>query len=366
MVPAMTRPYRLLLSLLAALASLPLAACDSSGPPSATSASRELPRLGADIAQTSVSGISSGAYMAGQMHLAHARRIVGAAIIAGGPWGCAESAFADLAGSGATTLNAMKAVNGCMLNLMAMWGVPDAAALARRAAEFAERGLVDPIDTVVRGRVYLFSGQEDGIVRPPIVAAAADFYRRLGMAPGNLKIVTHLPAGHAFIVEDGAGACSRTEKPFIADCDYDQAGSLLSHIYGGLSPHADRAEGSFVVFDQQPFAAPSGTGTQLASEGIVYIPKACRDGSGCRVHVAFHGCAQSRREVGDAFVLGSGFARWADTNRLVILFPQIEAGSGNPQGCWDWWGYTGRDFLSRKAPQIATVWRMVERLATTR
>lgn len=362
----MTRPLRNVLHLLALLAALGLAACDSSGPPAATSASRDLPRLGADIAQTSVSGISSGAYMAGQMHLAHGKSIVGAAIIAGGPWGCAESAFAGMAGSGATTLNAMKAVNGCMLNLMAMWGVPDAAALARRAADFAERGLVDPLDSVVRGRVYLFSGQEDGVVRLPIVAAAADFYRRLGMAPGNLKIVSHLPAGHAFIVEDGAGACSRTEKPFIADCDYDQAGSLLSHIYGGLSPHADKAEGSFVVFDQAPFAASFGSETQLAPEAVVYVPKACRDAPGCRIHVAFHGCAQSRKEIGEAFVRGAGFARWADTNRIVVLFPQIEAGSGNPQGCWDWWGYTGRDFLSRQAPQIAAVWRMVERLAAPR
>ena len=40
-----------------------------------------LPALGADIAQTSVSGISSGAYMAGQFEIAHSKLVVGAAII---------------------------------------------------------------------------------------------------------------------------------------------------------------------------------------------------------------------------------------------------------------------------------------------
>ena len=47
--------------------------------------SAELPRLGANLKQTSLSGISSGAYMAGQYQLAHSQDVVGAGIIAGGP-----------------------------------------------------------------------------------------------------------------------------------------------------------------------------------------------------------------------------------------------------------------------------------------
>ncbi len=53
----------------------------------AASSSRPLPALGAKTDETSVSGISSGAYMAGQFQMAHAKRVVGAAIIAGGPYG---------------------------------------------------------------------------------------------------------------------------------------------------------------------------------------------------------------------------------------------------------------------------------------
>ena len=54
-------------------------------------AADELPKLGADLAATSVSGLSSGAYMAGQIQVAHAKDIVGAGIVAGGPYACAES-----------------------------------------------------------------------------------------------------------------------------------------------------------------------------------------------------------------------------------------------------------------------------------
>src|SRR6267142_4028412 len=42
-----------------------------------------------DPAQVSVSGISSGAFMDNQLHIAHSAGIMGAGIIAGGWYGCA-------------------------------------------------------------------------------------------------------------------------------------------------------------------------------------------------------------------------------------------------------------------------------------
>src|SRR5690348_14310704 len=48
-----------------------------------------MPTLTIDPARVTVSGVSSGAYMAHQVHLAYAARITGAGLIAGGPYGCA-------------------------------------------------------------------------------------------------------------------------------------------------------------------------------------------------------------------------------------------------------------------------------------
>ena len=56
----------------------------------------DLPKLGADIAATSVSGLSSGAYMAGQIGVAHSKDIKGAGIVAGRPYACAETATSRL------------------------------------------------------------------------------------------------------------------------------------------------------------------------------------------------------------------------------------------------------------------------------
>jgi poly(3-hydroxybutyrate) depolymerase len=123
-----------------------------------------------------------------------------------------------------------------------------------------------------------------------------------------------------------------------------------------------RETGKYVVFDQSPFA--TGIGNGLSSEGVVYIPEACAKKAGCRLHIALHGCEQNRDDVGKAFIEGSGFTRWADANRLVVLFPQVSANPLlNPKGCWDWWGYTGEDYLTKDAPQIAAIWKMAERLA---
>jgi hypothetical protein len=46
-----------------------------------------------------------------------------------------------------------------------------------------------------------------------------------------------------------------------------------------------------------------------------------------------------------------------------VLFPQAKASTYNPEGCWDWWGYTGLDYLGKEAPQIKAIWSMVEQLA---
>jgi hypothetical protein len=325
-----------------------------------------LPALDADISQTSVSGISSGAYMAGQFEIAHSKLVVGAAIIAGGPYGCADSAYSDMMpGPGAAFLNLSQAMNGCMLNAMRLWGVPNPARLAEKTKKLAEEDRIDPIADVLRDRVYLFSGSNDQTVMPAIVAAAAEYYADLGIAPANIKQVMQLSAGHAFVTDDNGLACDRSSTPYVVDCDYDQAGDLLSHIYGKLNARTEKPAGKFIDFDQQPFTTDEPR-SGLAASGVVYVPPQCAASTRCRVHIAFHGCAQNRTATGDAFIHGSGFARWADSNDLVILFPQVAATPMNPQACWDWWGYTGNDYLTRDAPQIKAVYRMLEKLGSPR
>jgi hypothetical protein len=115
----------------------------------------------------------------------------------------------------------------------------------------------------------------------------------------------------------------------------------------------------------------------MAEEGYAYVPDACARGEPCRVHVAFHGCGQSAEQIGSAFYEHAGYNRWADANRLIVLYPQTQPTQPmplapllplNPQACWDWWGYNdglkhrGR-FATQEGLQIAAVRRMLDRLA---
>jgi hypothetical protein len=54
-----------------------------------------LGRFPVDPAQISVSGISSGAFMANQLHIAHSAGIIGAGMVAGGLYGCAVDSVTD-------------------------------------------------------------------------------------------------------------------------------------------------------------------------------------------------------------------------------------------------------------------------------
>jgi poly(3-hydroxybutyrate) depolymerase len=92
----------------------------------------------------------------------------------------------------------------------------------------------------------------------------------------------------------------------------------------------------------------------------------------------FHGCRQNAEQVGERFVREAGYNRWADSNRLIVLYPQTIARYGpgysdrrwsyayNPRGCWDWWGYTNAQYATKAGLQIRAVFAMLERLAERR
>ena len=329
-------------------------------PLQAARAAEDLPQLGVTLPATSVSGLSSGAYMAGQIELAHSKDIVGAGIVAGGPFACAETASSQLFPYWPIVMwqNATQAANACM---KAAWGAPDAEKLAKRAKELAEDGKIDELSGLADDKVYLFSGNEDRTVEREVVEAAKRFYIAAGTPEGSVTLVEK-EGGHAFMTETVGTACGLSKEPYLSDCDYDQAKAILEWIYGHpLAAPSSSPTGKFVTFDQSPFS--QGVANGLAAEGVVYVPADCETSPGCRLHIAFHGCEQARESVGDAFIKGSGFARYADTNRLVILFPQVAGSVVNPHGCWDWWGYSDIDYLAKDAPQIAAIWAMAERLA---
>src|SRR5437763_7351370 len=168
------------------------------------------------------------------------------------------------------------------------------------------------------------------------------------------------------MVTERAGTdCNASEPPFIIHCNYDAAGGLLRSLLGALAAPAAQPNGRLLAFDQRRYAGRDAHAIAMDDTGFLYVPGRCAR-ERCRVHVAFHGCRQGAGEIGERFVREAGYNRWADTNALVILYPQaIKRYSPfvfNPRGCWDWWGYTGAEYHTQRAPQMRAVMAMLDRL----
>jgi len=104
----------------------------------------------------------------------------------------------------------------------------------------------------------------------------------------------------------------------------------------------------------------------LGDDAYAYVPHSCAIGEPCRVHVAFHGCLQQASgAAGDAFYRHAGYNGWADTNHIVVLYPQTTTSQANPDACWDFWGYDAPDYASKTSPQLAMVKAMVDALASS-
>jgi hypothetical protein len=356
-----------------------------------------LPALALAIDGVTVSGLSSGGYMAGQFHVAYSASLAGAAVLAGGPLACSRGSLTlamlecscPAAAPGPAPANDVPGIGRLACR------IPTASALAARAdsALSLNRRHLDDIRHLQRQRVWLMAGARDTVVPPPLVAAQADFYRRHGVPDAAIRLRTVPGAAHGLPVPDGPVQCDVTAAPYLTQCpDTDAAGELLAWLYAPppatLQPPAAPRPQGLRAFDQRPYRSrPRIDG--LDDSGWLYVPAACEAQPGCRLHVVFHGCQQGQgytgpdgQPMGRRFADGAGYQRWAEANRIVLLFPQVKAAGRlpgapgyNPRGCWDFWGYTHATgaldgalgpYLRRTAPQLQAVKAMVDALLKRR
>jgi poly(3-hydroxybutyrate) depolymerase len=337
----------------------------------ATGASAEgLRAYNAPIGDSSISGISSGAFMAVQFGTAWSSVIKGVGVVAGGPYWCAKADSLDVITGYWAPI--WRATGACMKGPASDLDVKE---FTDKADAKAASGEIDPLSHVSKQKVYLFHGYNDTIVDKAATDAAADFYRHyLGDANrGNLFYQTTLGAGHSFVVtKEGApelNDCKANTGPYIDQCGYDQAGIVLQHIYGRLNrPNRAQLAGTVKSFDQSVYTKSHlPDALSMGDTGYVFVPHDCEQGAACRVHVALHGCNQDVGNIGRRFVDEAGFNAWADVNDLIILYPQTKTSPfapGNPQACWDWWSYVDHEdsYVTKSGAQIKAIKAMLDAL----
>lgn len=299
-----------------------------------------LPALGIDPSSVTVSGISSGAFMAVQLGIAYSQTFYGVAAIAGGVYGCSEG-----------SANTAKEI--CMKDPVKI----DIQKPVSLVQQNFTAGLIDDPQYLRRQKIYILHGTEDKIVLPVASRKLVEFYQALQVQP---RTEFSLQMGHGFPAEKGTNACQISRFPWMNRCNYDGAGSILEYFYGPLHTPAKKLE-ALTEFDQNEF---NGKEARLMDHGHVYIPQVCKEpGAKCRLHLALHGCMQSPSIAGKAFTEGAGFNEWAESNRVVVLYPATFISDGNPNGCWDWFGYSGADFTNKKSLQMKALISMIQRLS---
>ena len=189
----------------------------------------------------------------------------------------------------------------------------------------------------------------------------------------------------------------------VQECGYDMAGALLQHLLGPLplQPRVVANASRLIRFNQSMFwprgsvacnrtcsAAGDCPCTGMFSDGLVYIPAQCRVseipppnwcGHGCdphnrsanpapvapgtikdcRIHVVYPGCGCCINEGPSGYGIPrfAGFNEWAESNNLIVLYPQQDGG-GLPSPCWD--ALKDPNLNNRKGLQMNVVNRMVD------
>jgi hypothetical protein len=334
---SMRKRVRRLAAACGSAALLSAAALTGAGPAQAAAGLQRL-----DITGVYVTGVSSGGFMATQLQVAYSGTFDGAGIIAAGPYDCGQGNVIDFA-----TCD----IGGSLPTL------------ERQAVTWSDEGLIDPIGNLAGKPIYVYHGLLDPVVNDVVSADGVDWYQHFGA-----KVEYHDTdlAGHGWPTPDGVVACPLTAPPFMINCGDDPEGQMFAHWFGSVNPpNTGTAQGTLTSFNQDEYA-PGGNAPAISMDntGLVYTPPSCAAGEPCKLVVALHGCLSGQYLLGDTFPLLGNLDTYADTNNLVILYPQAIASVVplNPEGCWDWYGYDGPNFANKSGPQMVTIMNMVAAL----
>jgi len=299
--------------------------------------------------RVAVEGISSGADMATQMHIAYSGTFKSCGLFASAPYWCAMN-------------NEDVALTSCcqepeLIKLQMLYD---------KVTSYAEKNLIDDPKNLTDSKVWMYTGKLDTVVKSGVVEQTHAFYENY-VPTDNIAFVNNISSEHAWITNDYGNLCPILASPYISNCHFDGAFAMLQWFYPNSTfnaPAKSVNKTNLITFDQSNYTPNNEKPSKisLGDEGFFYVPESCNT-QPCGLHVAFHGCLQSYSTVGFDFVLNNGLNQWAETNNMAVLYPQAAASDlmpSNPEGCWDWWGYTGDDYASNTGDQMVTIKNMVD------
>lgn len=405
--------------------------------------SLSLNSLAVENSKFTISGISSGGFMANQMSTIFSSQFSGVGTVAGGFYYCAEDylprvvkkdsktigtnnlfLFEPTSKIFSDTLNPFVLINGVNPGT---WFVPQkgnpiyqSVAVCMGNPKKAKipvaylktnlsKKLIDPLENLAKQKVFIYHGKVDSVLNVSMQKNLKKYYVTNGVKESNIEVMTgkgshNFPTGR----QDGI-ACNTEKVPYIASCDFDLAGKMLSHLVDDKMIRTEMNKERLFVVDQTTnlsnlnkveadWVTPV---PSIAPYGYLYANEKClANPKSCHLHIALHGCKMSdsynesfqeqyQKQVSNykivgmrsskdslflfpnfprmpfslpsiesntpnygllKFALDSGYAEYAEQNDLMILFPQTWITEDNfpynPKGCWDWFGWTGENYAT--------------------
>lgn len=279
-----------------------------------------------------ISGISSGGFMASQMAVIYSDQFSGVATVAGGVFYCAQNGYqenlkkygsvaffnfkiseealrqgVDVASLQTSVRNIPdlktafepRPSNPIYQSVGICMGHPERAHGSEPQADgssgpmkltfvnaLASAGLIAPVGNIANQRVLIYQGDADTVVHPPMAEKLQEFYRRFAVPESAIKMVRGAGGAHNFPTSRHDGInCDSEGVPYIANCKRDLAGDILQHLINRRLRRA-RAKADHLYRVTQVEAPPS-----VAPYGYLYASDFClKNPTLCDLHVALHGC----------------------------------------------------------------------------
>ncbi len=233
---------------------------------------------------------------------------------------------------------------------------------------WATTSKIDSTANLKDDRVYLFSGADDSVISPSVMHSLQTYYGNF-VPSGNIVANFNLPAEHCIPTLAYGEACATLGSPYIGKCNFDGAGNAFQTLFGALNPMTTAVPANLFAFNQKSYIPSSLSGTSLADQGWIYVPTTCANGASCHLHFAFHGCLQTEDDIGNNFAQHAGYNEWAESNNIIVVYPYCKKSysmPSNPNGCWDWWGYTNSNYAVQAGVQMTFVQNMYKALTGTK
>ncbi len=283
-----------------------------------------LPSIGLAQSPLTISGISSGGFMAAQMGVIYSSQISGVATVAGGFYFCAGNHMQDKLKQAEdlklfdlslyqTQIDTSKVIEGrpqeivqispnnptyqavgvCMQN-------PDKAKIDWPAVDQNETDhLIDPTNLIRNQKILIYQGSGDHVVHPEMKDKLKEFYHEMKVPDSNLKLVGTTGA-HNFPTDlKDQNSCFSQSVPYISSCQLDLAGEILKHLTGLQNPirSLDREANEKNLYQvTQELTGPDANlrPKSVADYGYLAASDFCLNHpEQCSVHVALHGCEMS-------------------------------------------------------------------------